>query len=114
MLRISSAPAWACAAVGRPGVPYVLADIDAKHRVSELEHRVLVTGLKVTVFVEHTVVWQETLVVDAGQPSIIGDSGGVEDVVAGVDEADDSGDVMAVGNDMVQHSQVVSDEAGLQ
>ena len=63
----------------------------------ELEDRVLIAGLKVAVFVEHAVVGQESLVVDAGQASVVGDRGGVEDVVAGVDEADYGSDVIAVG-----------------
>ena len=96
MLTMTSAPASACACGRALRVPDVLADVHAERRVAAIAKTgVSVPGLEVALLVEDAVVRQELLVVDAGALAVVDHRGGVVDVVARVDEADDRRDARA-------------------
>ena len=101
MLTISSAPASACRVVGPVGYQMSSQMFTAKHRLAQREDGRLRAGLEVAVLVEDAVVRQVLLVVDAGERAVVEDGGGVEDVVALVDEADDRGDAARGAHDLV-------------
>ena len=68
--------------------------------------RRLIAGTEVTLLVEDAVVGQVHLAVDAGHRAVVGDGGGVVDVLAGVDEADDRGDPARRLDDTVERGEI--------
>ena len=86
----------------RPGwKPAVLADGQADAHAVELDDRAPVPGLEVALFVEHSVVGQEHLVVDGFDLSVVHERGGVEKVSVLVHETDDGRDAFGrAGHDL--------------
>ena len=95
-------------------IPDVLADVDGEARLPHGEDGRLGAGLEVTVLVEHAVVRQVLLVIDAGPAAVVQDRGRVEDVVALVDEAHHGGEAAGGAGDLGQRAQVRLDERRLE
>ena len=96
------------------GVPDVLADVHADARaavppVDGVDWR-RVAGPEVALLVEDAVIGQVHLAVDAGHLAVAGHGGGVVDVLAGLDEADDRGDPARRLDDAVEGGEVAPDE----
>ena len=99
-------------AVGAPGV---LADAhpDAD-AADDVQVGALGAGREVALLVEHGVVRQEALAVHTGDLPADADGGGVVQVPAGIDEADDGGAAPGASGDLGQRSPVVGHEPWLQ
>ena len=95
--------------------PGVLADADADpHAPDHVELGPLGTGREVPLLVEHGVVRQQPLAVDAGHLPADADGGGVVEVAPGVDEADDGRAPAGAGGHLGQGGAVVGHEPGLE
>ena len=113
---MSSAPPRPASAIGPSGHPGVLADRDADPDAADAEEVAGVGALgEVAMLVEHLVVGQLALAVDADDPAVGAHGQRVEELVAGpVDEADEGGAPTGGGGDPVERLEVVGDEARLQ
>ena len=99
---------------GTARIPDVLTDVHGERDVTAGEHGRFRARLEVSVLVEHAVVRQVLLVIDAGPAAVVQDRGRVEDVVALVDEAHHGGEAAGGAGDLGQRAQVRLDERRLE
>src|SRR5262249_29995427 len=95
MLIRSSAPWNGCTAMGAVGDQAFFADGDADSDTRQLENRAAPAPLEIALLVKDPVVGQVDLVIDAAELAVVGEEGGVVDVLTQVDEAADHGDATA-------------------
>ncbi len=115
MLTASSAPPAACVGERAVGAPDVLADADADvHAADDVQLEVLVARREVAGLVEHGVVRQVALAVGADHLAAGAHGGGVEQILVGVDVADDGGAAAGVLGELAERGFGVLDELRLQ
>src|SRR5262249_8916000 len=91
-------------------VPDVLANVHADGDTGYLEDLGGFSCFEITHLVEDAVIRQELLVVDTGDPPVVNNGGGVEDIVPDVDVADNGGDTGESDSHRIQGFDVVLDE----
>ena len=96
----------------RAGLPDVLAHRRADEGLAAAQEHEVAAGLEVPVFVEDAVVGEELLLVDGLQLAVDEHRAGVEQVAVEVREADEGGDPLRRGRDLVQRSPGGPEEAG--
>ncbi len=95
-------------------VPEVFANVYGELQAAPIEHLPAMTGREVALFVEHAVVGQVTLAVNADELAVMQHGRGVEEIALTVDETNHGDESLGGGQEAVEGAAVVGDEAGLE
>src|SRR5262249_8020320 len=95
---------------GTVRIPDVFADAYTNCCPVHLQHRTALARLKVSEFVENTVIGQIHLVIDRYKLAVLRNSGGVEDIVPTIDESHDYRYFTAPGYDLLKRREIGVDE----
>ena len=99
---------------GRAGLPDVLADRDADGHVSEPKQHEVAAGCEVAVLVEHAVVREEVLAVDALHAAVRADGARIREVEVEPGRADERDDAVRRGRDLLDRRSRCADESRAQ
>src|SRR5437762_3367700 len=97
------------------GIPDVLTDVQPDSCGAHRKHRAARAPLKVTLFIEHAIVGQESLVIRIDQFGARNQGRGVVDVgTVSIDKPDDNNQLFSCCNDSIECSHVVTNEMRLE